>query len=271
MGKSLIKISTLLVVLALCAVAGCEPLESKKKPSETGLIDRDVIMKLSAFQRANDSLTQKVMELDKKYAGMAKGLRPDQQEELYLRYRQDVETLKAQEMKPLMDKAQAAVALVAKEKKMKVVLDSKIVIAGADDITEDVKEKFKSSEKLTAPEEAVGSDSKIGYFDQEVVRSLKMFRDADQQVYSMFSTMKKELETKMKTMSDEEKQKVFSQYDSQLESKKNELYSPLLKKVTGTVETVAKNKGLVLVLDKQFVMFGGKNVTDEVVEALKGK
>ena len=36
-----------------------------------------------------------------------------------------------------------------------------------------------------------------------------------------------------------------------------------------TVEEVAKKKELNMVLDKQFVMYGGRNVTDDVVDSLK--
>ena len=49
-------------------------------------------------------------------------------------------------------------------KKMKVVLDKKIVVCGAVDITEEVKDKFKSSDELKTPEENIGRMPRAGSF-----------------------------------------------------------------------------------------------------------
>jgi outer membrane protein len=271
------KITTLVVVLVVLAALGALGYFGYgyakdhffKKP-DVGSLDRDTILKSTEFMKANEKVAQKVKVLEEQYGKLAKNLtKPEQQEELVQRYRQDVDTLKANEIKPLLDKAQAAVAIVAVEKKLKVVLDKKIVVCGAVDITEEVKEKFKSAGDLKAPSENIGKECRIGYFDQEVVRSLKMFRDMDKQIMESFQKMKKELDDKAKSLSDKDKEKLFAEYNGKFGQEREQKYIPLLKKVTKTVEEVAKKKELNMVLDKQFVMYGGRNVTDDVVDSLK--
>jgi outer membrane protein len=275
-AKKIISIVVVLVVLAALGVLGYFGYGYAKdryfKKTEVGSLDRDVIFKLSEFMKANEKVNEKVAELNKQYEKLAKSApKPEQQEELMLRFRQDVETLKANEIKPLLDKAQAAIAIIAIEKKMKVVLDKKIVVCGAVDITEEVKAKFKAPEEIKTPSENIGKDSKIGYFDQDVVRSIKMFRDTDKQIFDSFQRLKKDLEDQSRNLSDAEKEKLFNEYNTRFMKEREQKYVPLLKKVTKTVEEVARKKELNMVLDKQFVMYGGKNVTDEVVETLNSK
>lgn len=267
------KIVVILVILVLLSVLGYFGQKIVRehyfKRTEVGSIDREDILKMSAFKKAENNIQMKVAALEQEYAKKAKGLNQEQRGELYQLFQQEVETIKASELKPLLDKAQAAVAIVAKDKKMKVVLDKKIVVCGAENITELVKDKFRNSEKLETPSEDIGADSQIGYFDQEVVRSLPLFRTADNQFFEWYSKLKKEVEAKVANMPEAERQKLFQEYNLKYKAKQDELYVPVLKKVTKTVENVAREKALILVLDKQYVMYGGRNVTNEVVEKLK--
>jgi outer membrane protein len=274
-AKTIVKIVVIIVVLVLLGAGGFFGHRYIKdtyfRTNEVGSIDRDVILKQSAFKKAKANVDEKGQEMQQKFAKQAEKMTREQQAELYQKFMQDMDKIKADEFKPLLDRAQAAVAIVSKEKKLKVVMDKKIVVCGALDITDAVKEKFNSSETLKAPDEVPGKDSKIGYFDQEVVRSLKLFRDADKSLAEQFGRMQKEVQEKAKGLSDAEKQKLFAQYEMDFRNKKETLYKPLVDKVTKTVEKVGKEKELNLVLDKQYVMFGGRNVTDEVVSKLNEK
>lgn len=274
MGKLAVKIVVIVLIVAILAVAGYfgQKFVREKyfQKSEVGIIDKDEIFKMSAFKKAENNVQKKIMELQQKFAQESKGLSPEKAKELSQLYEQQIEKTKADELKPLLDKAQAAVALVAKEKQLKVVLDKKIVVCGAEEITDLVKDKFKESDTLEAPKDDVGTESQIGYFDQEVVRSLKLFRDVDKQFMEWYAKLKKEAEQKIKAAgSDEERQKLFAQYNQVYKAQQDQIYVPVLNKVTKTVEKVAKEKELILVLDKQYVMYGGRNITDEVADKLK--
>lgn len=271
----IIRMVVMVVTIGLIAFWGlsCQNVikDSGNATTEVASIDKEDVLKLSAFNDANAKINQRRMEIEKQFAKEAKGLKPEQQQELYLKYKRDLDVASANEVKPLLDRAQAAIDIVAREKKMKVVLDKKIVVCGATDITDDVKEKFKAPGELKASTEEIGQDSQIGYFDQEVVRSLKMFREADRTLYEDFNKMKKDIDDKVKNLPPEQREKVFNEYNAKLVKKRQEMYAPLLKKVTDIVDGIAKDKNLILVLDKQFVMFGGRNVTDEVVKNIGEK
>lgn len=270
MGKLVVKIVVIILIIGLIALVGYFGHKTYKekfgKKIEVGSIDKDDVLELSAFRKANRSIEKKIKELDVEYAKKAEGATQEQQEELFRSYQSEVEAIKSGEVKPLLDKVQASIALVAIEKKMKVVLDKKIVVCGAVDITEEVKDKFRSSEELETPEENIGLESQIGYFDQEVVRSLKMFRDVDNEFFQWYSKLKTEVEKKVQDLPEDERQKFFNEYNAKFMKRREEMYLPLLQKVEKTVEEVAKEKSLVLVLDKQYVMYGGQNLTDAVVD-----
>ena len=268
-----VKIVVIVIIIGLLGALGYfgQKLirENFLKKSEVGIIDKDEITNMTEFKKARNAIKLKVAQKQQEYAQKAQGMSESQQQELFLLFQQEAKAIEASELKPLLDKAQAAVALVAREKKQKVVLDKKIVVCGAVDITEEVKDTFRESETLEAPKEDIGAESQIGYFDQEVVRSLKIFRDADDQFAKWYDKIKKEAEETIRNAPASEKQKLFMEYNRKYKFHQSQLYGPILEKVTKTVEKVAKNVGLILVLDKQYVMYGGRNITDEVVNILK--
>ena len=83
-------------------------------------------------------------------------------------------------LNPLKEKARAAVATAAKNKGVTVVLDKKITVYGVPDMTDDVKGLLESGNDLTYPEdnEEQLKQAPIGYFDQNIVSNLKVFKEA---------------------------------------------------------------------------------------------
>ena len=59
--------------------------------------------------------------------------------------------------------------------------------------------------------------------------------------------------------------------EARLESLQQQKLTPLLKAVNDSVEEVAKQEGLSLVLDTQHVMYGGRNLTELVVDTFLKK
>ncbi len=275
MGKKVFRIVAIVLVAVIVIVGGIFGVKALKqkmtKPSEIGSIDREAIFKLSAFDKANEKLQQKEMEMAKRFDSESKGLKPEQLQELRMRMMQELETAKANEIKPLFDRVQASIALSGKEKKLKIVLDKKIVVCGAQDITDDVKDKFRSEGELPRPDSDMGEKSLIGYFDQDVVESLKIFRDAKRELFEKSQKMQKEIEDNAKGLSDAGKARLLEEYNIRFNKEKERLMNPLMNKVVKTVEEVAKEKKLSMILDKQYVMYGGRNVTEEVTDKLIGK
>ncbi|KAA5397393.1 OmpH family outer membrane protein, partial [Phocaeicola dorei] len=61
----------------------------------------------------------------------------------------------------------------------------------------------------------------------------------------------------------------YQQLQERLSNKEKELMDPVLKKIETTIKKVADKKGLSVVVDKNTVVYGGLDITDEVSKALQ--
>ncbi len=173
---------------------------------------------------------------------------------------------------PLNDRMAGAIAAVAKDKHMSVILDKHVAVSGVPDITDEVIAKFNGHPDLKPPEpaELEKTHSPIGYFDPVLIRQLTEFEKADEQFQVLYGRMKAEFTKKAQKLSAPEQQKMEAQYTAGLEQARERVYAPLNARVKQAVEAAAKSNGLSLVLDTKFVMFGGTNITDDVVKRFKG-
>jgi outer membrane protein len=76
---------------------------------------------------------------------------------------------------------------------------------------------------------------------------------------------------KMKSMSAAQKQDLQRQVDQQIFKKRAELLGGLDKDIRAAVEKVAKQQGISVVLSRDVVLYGGVDLTDQVIKAIGGK
>jgi len=261
------------------------PMHLSPAGKQVGSIDRDALYKLPEFVEIEKAMKQKTQEMElrlrsegAKIMGSSAGAKahpkpsPEQDRALrtlYYKMEMDLQQTRNQLMSPLVRKLEAAVAVVALKRKMNAVLDRRIVVYGAPDITADVKELMEKQKEITSPAEKPGGTPQIGYFNQQVINNLPMFRD----LYTDLEKVKMDLGNEYKKRegklkNDAERQDLLVRMNQALEMKKNELLQPLLKKVTEVVEETAKEQNLALVLDQENVMYGGVNLTDSVTKKL---
>lgn len=79
----------------------------------------------------------------------------------------------------------------------------------------------------------------------------------------------KDFETKAASMNDKEKQDYANQLQQRLMVKSQELRAGILEKIDAAVKAVAESKGLSVVIDKSNVVYGGNDITDDVLKKLK--
>jgi outer membrane protein len=80
--------------------------------------------------------------------------------------------------------------------------------------------------------------------------------------------------TKGKELTDEEKKQIselISKYEEEIENKDKELTAKLFEEIKLAIEKVAKRRGLILVVEKQSVFYGGIDITEEVIAELNKK
>ena len=91
---------------------------------------------------------------------------------------------------------------------------------------------------------------------------------ADQQMQAAVEEAKNDFETKSANMGDEEKTAYYQQTQERLAQKQQDLIEPIQKKIDEAVKAVAEAKGLQVVLDKNAVVYGGQDITQDVVKKL---
>jgi Skp family chaperone for outer membrane proteins len=110
----------------------------------------------------------------------------------------------------------------------------------------------------------------IPNFDQDVVRNLKAFKEADlaiaQERAAALQKIQAEIERTGRQPSPAEAQALKQSLEARLQAMQEQKMGPLVKAVTDSVAEVAKSENLSLVLDTQHVMHGGRNLTEQVVD-----
>lgn len=109
--------------------------------------------------------------------------------------------------------------------------------------------------------------SQVGVVD--TVRLLNEFpamKEVQASLEKETARLQKEYDEKSKNLSQEEKVKLFQQYQAGLDAQKEALFRQARQKVLAAIETVARQEGLAVVMDQQAVLYGGKDITELVLQ-----
>lgn len=82
---------------------------------------------------------------------------------------------------------------------------------------------------------------------------------------------KKELTDKSAGLSGADKQNLDRQLGQRVEQKRQELLKPITEKINAAIKEVADAKGLPVVVGKNYVIYGGVDITQEVLSKITGK
>lgn len=114
---------------------------------------------------------------------------------------------------------------------------------------------------------AAGNSSNVGVVNHQLLVSQHPdMAAAKTAMEAEVEQAKKDFETKSANMNDQEKQAYYQQTQQRLANKERELIAPIFDKVDAAIKAVAEAKGLSVVLDKGTVVYGGQDITDEVVK-----
>ncbi|MBR4695102.1 MAG: OmpH family outer membrane protein [Selenomonadaceae bacterium] len=115
---------------------------------------------------------------------------------------------------------------------------------------------------------AAGS-SNVGVVDyRQIMGQHPELQSANTQMQQAVTDAQKEFEEKSASMNDEEKANYYQQTQERLQNKQKELLDPIQKSVDDSVKSVADAKGLSVVLDKSTVVYGGQDITQDVIKKL---
>lgn len=118
---------------------------------------------------------------------------------------------------------------------------------------------------------ASAADEKVGFVDEmTVLQQFPKFKQAQQQIDAIGKKKSEAAKVAFDKETDEKKKANIVQ-TLQLEMREEEakLMNPILKEIKETIAKVAKTKGITIVLNKGLVYYGGIDITNDVVTALK--
>lgn len=122
------------------------------------------------------------------------------------------------------------------------------------------------------PGQSYAAASPIGVVDYGVLLDKHPdTKSANEALKAENEQAKKEFQDKSATLSDQEKQELNAQLLQRVEQKRRELLGPILDKINAAIKEVATAKGLTVVLNKAATVYGGQDITGEVVDKITGK
>ena len=120
---------------------------------------------------------------------------------------------------------------------------------------------------LSARDEAKG---RIAYVDVQKVFNIHPDKlSAEKQLNEKAQSLQAELEDKAKELSKNKQQDLLKQYQSQLSESEQKLIQDVLVKIEEAIKEVAEQKEVKMVLDKKNVIYGGYDMTQDVIDHIK--
>lgn len=118
---------------------------------------------------------------------------------------------------------------------------------------------------------AFAADEKVGFVDDmAILQQFSKFKQAQQQLETISKKKSDAAKAAFDKETDEKKKaQIVQGLQLEMRQEESKLMSPVLKEVNETISKVAKAKGVTIVLNKVLVYYGGTDLTQDVITALK--
>ncbi|MGM0437603.1 MAG: OmpH family outer membrane protein [Bacillota bacterium] len=93
--------------------------------------------------------------------------------------------------------------------------------------------------------------------------------EAEKELNKAAQMMQSELEEKVSDLSQEKQQELLNEYQSELSEKEQQLIQDVLEEIETAIKKVAEEKKVKLVLDKRNVIYGGYDMTEDVINYIE--
>lgn len=94
---------------------------------------------------------------------------------------------------------------------------------------------------------------------------------AQETIDAAIAQAKSDFDAKSANMNDQDKQALYQQLQQGLQQKQQDIMGPINDQILAAVKSVADAKGLTTIVDKSSVIYGGQDITDDVMKAITKK
>jgi outer membrane protein len=257
------------LAFALGAALFALPAVGATDVTDIGSLDQGAIAALPQFQRANKILADYSGSLQKQYIARGAHASADVQQRLAAEYQNKMVAKQREVLAPLLQRAQVAIASVASSKSLSVVVDRRIVVFGGTDITSDVRDLLTGIGDPVPPV-STPPPSKVGFVDQQAIDQTPKVKAATDDFIKFKADQDKIFGQKLKdAKTNDARDAVLKDYRKTLDDRQTSTLKPVVDETRGAIGDVAKSKGLVLVIDRGNIVFGGTDITSDVTAKLK--
>jgi outer membrane protein len=122
-----------------------------------------------------------------------------------------------------------------------------------------------------APATLAADVTDIGYFDQVAMANVPRFAAANRQLTAYKAGLDRQFSARMRSLRNPNDQaRVAQEFQNKLAAKQREVMGPLFQRAQVAIASVASTKNLSVVVDKRIVIFGGQDITRNVIELFNG-
>lgn len=120
---------------------------------------------------------------------------------------------------------------------------------------------------------AASADEKIGIADmQRVLFKHPRFESVSKRIEAVYRAKEKELKTALEKVTDKKVAAETAQAKRrEVAQEEMKLKEPIYKEIRAAIRTVAKSKGITVVIERSAVQFGGIDVTEDIIKELNKK
>ena len=110
----------------------------------------------------------------------------------------------------------------------------------------------------------------IGYVDmQKLFKNHPRKQASEDELKGKAKELQQKLESQAEDLTKEERQELLQEYQQQLDSMEQKLIQGVMEDINKTIQQVAQEKGVTVVLDKSVVISGGYNLTEDVLAEIE--
>jgi len=122
-----------------------------------------------------------------------------------------------------------------------------------------------------APEALAADLTDVGYLDQAAVGALPQFARANTQVAQFKTQLDKQFAAAMRrARSNADRQRISGQFQQRFLDEQRKVLGPLFGRAQSAIAQITSTKNLSIIVDKRIVVFGGQNITPDVVRLFTG-
>jgi outer membrane protein len=268
-SRILSRVAAALGAFTLAATFATAPVRADDV-SAIGYLDQTAIASLKPFVDANRQLVAYKAELDKEFVQRMKGAaNANDQAKIAGEFQQKLIDKQRALLAPLFGRAQTAIASVASSKNLSVIVDRNIIIVGGQDVTRNVID-LMTGVGAPVPPVSTPPPSSVGYVDQSAIDAVPKLKTANDEMAKFRDEQGRAAREKLKgAKSDADRQAVLKSFQQALTDKQKSTIDPLVEQARDAIAGVARKRGLILVIDKSNLVYGGTDITSDVTSALK--